>query len=109
MSEQTAAKTAEEIPEKVKAKKKAEPTMRVKFMNNEGGTTAPLDFVYQGKAYHLAPGKEYDLPLDVVNHLNSLSYPIYEDREDEHGNMRSVKVGTMNRFTCHPVGKFAQA
>lgn len=81
--------------------------MRVRFYNNEFPEVA-LDFTFvsdKGKIYryHLEPGKVYNLPKEVVDHLNSLSYPRYKLYEDkETGQVYSKQVGERKRFTLVP-------
>jgi len=84
-------------------------TIKVKFINNDQ-LGLPLDFSYMGprdkepRRYHLESGRVYELPKDVVKHLNSLSYPVYEMRTDsETGGMKSMVIGRQNRFVCLPV------
>jgi len=83
---------------------------RVKFMNNED-PDLDVTFSFQGKnmsepeQYRLYPGQEYDLPKDVIEHLNNQAYPIYRTEPDPvTGQTKHVRTGMFNRFTCHPVG-----
>ncbi|MBI9073783.1 MAG: hypothetical protein JEZ02_00130 [Desulfatibacillum sp.] len=80
------------------------PLVRIQFMNNE---TRGVDVSFNYEGVHFGPledGKEYDLPEKVVRHLNSLSTPRMEYRSDPAtGQMKSVNIGTVHRFSCHPV------
>ena len=80
------------------------PLVRVQFMNNE---TRGVDVSFNYEGMHFGPledGQEYDLPEKVVRHLNHLATPRMEYRTDPAtGQMKSVKVGTVHRFSCHPV------
>jgi len=68
---------------------------------NEGN---PAEFNYQGKGYVLYNGTEVSLPVDVVDHLNSLKYPEYKLEHDEAtGQMVSKLVGYKHRFFCVPL------
>jgi hypothetical protein len=85
-------------------------TMKVKFLNNED-PDLDLAFSFQGKdmdqpeRYHLYPGQVYELPKDVIDHLNSQEYPIYRAELDQQtGQVRHTRSGSFNRFTCHPMG-----
>jgi len=68
---------------------------------NEGN---PAEFTFQGKGYVLYNGTEISLPVDVVDHLNSLKYPEYKLEPDEKtGQMVSKLVGYKHRFFCVPL------
>lgn len=78
------------------------------FTNNESPGTE-LQFTFKGKQHHLLHGRTYDLEADTVDHLNNLMYPQYELQLDaETQQMRSVVVGNVPRFTCHPVRRSAK-
>jgi hypothetical protein len=90
----------------------ADEKMTVVFRNLEQAG-ARLDFSFgdvpkekkkKVMTYHLEDGYEYDLPLEVIDHLNGLTVPIYDFRDDpETGRKKSVKVGDRPRFSCVPV------
>ena len=94
--------------DKGKSKAKTRPMRKIKFMNNEE-PSADLEFTFVRKdgtmeQYRLFPGYEYNLPADVVKHLNSLVYPVYNTELDRiTGQIYHKQVGTFNRFSCHPV------
>ncbi|MFP4086387.1 MAG: hypothetical protein ACLFUL_06295 [Desulfobacteraceae bacterium] len=78
--------------------------IKVRFLNNEDPEGGELHFAYQGKYFWLRNGQEYSLPVEVVEHLNSLSIPQYKwEHDPETGGTRSVETGQLNRFTCLPV------
>lgn len=84
------------------------PKRRIKFMNNEDPEMdVTFTFVtkdWGSETYRLWPGYEYELPEDVIRHLNSLAYPVYQAVQDPvTGQIVHKQVGTHNRFSCHPV------
>ena len=77
-----------------------EDKMKIKFTFPESpGCT--LSFDYEGFDAKLIDGREYELPLSVVKHLNSCTQPIYEP-VDQEGQV-CKKVGDKNRFALIPV------
>lgn len=83
------------------AKKIEEIEVSFRLGESEGN---PAEFTYQGKAYVLYNGTEVNLPVDVVDHLNSLKYPEYKLEADEKtGQMVSKLVGYKHRFFVIPV------
>jgi hypothetical protein len=78
--------------------------IKVRFLNNEDPEGGELHFNFQGKYFWLKHGHEYSLPIEVVEHLNSLTVPQYKwDHDPKTGGTRSVEAGQFNRFTCLPV------
>jgi hypothetical protein len=67
--------------QKRQAEIEAEPKLRCTFVNME---TKGLDlaFTYEGLRFHLEDGKEYELPISVVEHLNSLKVPVKRYKTD---------------------------
>lgn len=64
----------------------------------------PFDFSYQGKPYRLRQNAVVDIPMEVAEHLNSLSVPVYADVHDpETGELVSRPVSTRQRFSVTPV------
>ena len=54
--------------------------------------------------YILLDGYTYDLPVRVIEHINGLVVPIYDNQKDpETGDIRSVRVGEQPRFSLTPV------
>lgn len=84
------------------------PTRKIKFMNNED-PEMDLEFTFVTKdgtseTYRLYPGYEYELPVDVIKHLNSRVQPVYQTEQDPNtGQIVHKQAGTHNRFSCHPV------
>jgi len=95
-------------PEKTTPTGNSKRTRRIKFINNED-PEMDVTFTYVGadlkpETYRLFPGLEYELPDHIVKHLNSLSYPVYQPvRDPVTGMIRHEQVGSINRFSCHPV------
>lgn len=105
----------------VEDSKLVDPVVRVRFQNIEdppaaGKPSPPLSFVFgryvfkesrseeDGPDTALRHGKEYDLPLSVVNHLNSLKVPVYGHTPDPNTKaLMSIITGYNNRFSCVPV------
>lgn len=89
--------------------------IKVRFINNES-PGVDVQFTYKppgtpanqvGEHYHLYPSRTYDLPVDVVDHLNSLGYPVYTmEMDEESKQMVSKPTGFFNRFTCHPTERY---
>lgn len=69
------------------------------------GNAIPIEFTFEGKYYSLYNGKTYTLPEDLVEHLRSRKYPIFETRQDPENpdNQMCVKVGDEARFALYPV------
>lgn len=98
-----------EQPEKVGSVDQfGEPMRKVKFLNNDD-PDLDLAFSFQPpggdmEKYDLHPGYEYELPRYIVEHLNSLSYPVYTTQVDgQSGQAYHQRAGNRNRFTCHPL------
>jgi hypothetical protein len=115
------------IRKRVEDSKVIDPTVRVRFQNIEdppaaGRPSPPLSFTYNQYIFKesrtegetdtaLRHGEEYDLPLSVVNHLNTLKVPVYGHKIDPVTRaLKSYVVTEQNRFSCVPVdmGKFIQ-
>lgn len=59
------------------------PVIRCRFQHIEM-PGVDLDFSFQGiQNYHLVDGQVYDLPQPVVEHLNSLTVPVYKQYTDD--------------------------
>ncbi len=84
----------------------------VRFQNMEQAGV-PLEFSAgppvseEIRNYVLKDGLVYNLGKRLINHLNDLSYPIYENVVDPHfpkaGVTRSMQTGVKRRFTLVPV------
>lgn len=55
------------------------------------------DIDWQGQ---LKPGQKYHLPIPVINFLNSLSTPIFEEIKHSNGESETVQTGEQSRFSC---------
>jgi len=77
-----------------------EDKMKIKFTFPESPGCA-LTFDYEGFDAKLIDGREYELPMSVVKHLNSCTQPIYEPVQEE--GQVCKKVGDKNRFALIPV------
>ena len=77
-----------------------EDRLRIRFSNLET-PGARLDFTLQGNRYHLEDGKEYDLPISVIEHLNGLRIPDPQYEEDpETGQIVHKRDRVKHRFNC---------
>lgn len=83
------------------------PSVRVQFMNleNPGSEKEPspeLRFNFEGRNFGpFVSGNYYDVPELVVEHLNNLSTPVYQFRNDPVTNQPvSTVTGKRNRFLC---------
>jgi len=105
------------IKAKIKDSMVIDPVVRVRFQNIEdppspGRPSPPLNFTFNQHVYKesrradepdtaLRHGEVYDLPLSVINHLNSLSVPVYSNTTDPvTRSITSIVVGYTNRFAC---------
>lgn len=97
------------------------PVFRVRVSNVES-PGHPIEFtigpktlksIPNGNSYHLIDGGVYDLPVDLVQHLNNCTVPkmewVFSTEPDVHTGeprmgMVSRRVGNMNRFSVTPVG-----
>jgi hypothetical protein len=108
-----------------------DPTIEVQFNNLEdppapGRPSPPLSFVFNGYRFKesrtpedgedtaLRDGGVYRLPMSVVEHLNSIQVPVYQQttvRDEVTGAAKIVTiiVGYTRRFSCVPkdMGSFA--
>lgn len=97
------------VQEDYKKRLVKEPLVKFQFSNNEDPPTrdkeSPLvKFNKDGIFYEVQHGKVYEFPESVVKHLNSLRYPIYQDKKDpQTGAIKSVQSSWYYRFSCMPV------
>ena len=101
-------------------------TRRVVFSNleqpsTEGRASPPLEFCMNFHSYRLPrragekntalyDGQIYDLPIEVIRHLNGLSQTIWGTRNDPvTGATEHYPTGTRKRFSCVPVEMFEGA
>lgn len=77
-----------------------EERLRIRFSNLET-PGAREDFTYEGTRYYLEDGKEYKLPIDVIEHLNGLQIPDPQYEEDpETGQIVHKRDRVKHRFNC---------
>jgi hypothetical protein len=62
-----------------------------------------LTFSYGGVTFTLLDGKTHELPICVVEHLNSLKYPKHKYDENAPSGQQTVIEGSQNRFSVQPV------
>lgn len=85
-------------PKKYKGKK-----LLIRFTHLEF-PKAELQFTYRGVRYHLKDSKEISLPLEVIEHLNSLAIPEAKYELDEKtGQLHQTETVLRHRFSCIPV------
>jgi len=88
-------------------------TIRGKFMCHEpvGGSVEFVFKKFRGdavKRYTFQHGKEYDLPVAVVKHLNeNCNYPIYSERIDNNGDTLTTVGKNVQRFNFIVTPEFA--
>jgi len=94
---------AEKPKIKIDEVKPKERLVKMRFRNLE---QAGLDlaFTVEGKRYHFLDGGTYIVPKSIVDHLNSLGYPQYEEPKEQEfstGEPQPLKVVRwINRFHC---------
>jgi hypothetical protein len=77
-----------------------EDKMKIKFTFPESPGCA-LTFDYEGFDAKLIDGREYELPMSIIKHLNACTQPVYEPVKEE--GQVCKKVGDKNRFALIPV------
>jgi hypothetical protein len=100
----TAAKTSGESAKK-QSKDTGDRIINVRFQNIEN-PGCELEFTLEaGKyKYRLYDGQVYELPVKVVEHLNSLQVPFTQPVIDANtGEQRGIRKTMRNRFSCIPV------
>ena len=91
--------------ERVKAKVQAETKLKCTFVNLET-KGANLEFVFEGNRYRLDDGQEYDLPISVIEHLNSLKVPVMKYKIDPTTGMLKPETEVkqmLQRFSVTPI------
>jgi hypothetical protein len=79
------------------------------FTNNEdppgnGNPLAVVRFFFEGKEFTAKHGDVLTWPARVVDHVNSLTRPVYGNEVDPvTGAIHSKRVSQFRRFTCLPV------
>lgn len=85
-------------PKKYKGKK-----LLIRFTHLEFPKAA-LQFTYRGVRYSLEDNKEISLPLEVIEHLNSLAIPEGKYEVDLiTGQIHKTDTVLRHRFSCVPV------
>lgn len=85
-------------PKKYKGKK-----IKVRFTHLEFPKAA-LQFTYRGIGYHMEDNQEISLPVEVIEHLNSLAVPERKYEEDiATGQMKPGPITLRHRFSCIPI------
>jgi hypothetical protein len=107
------------LKNRVAESKVVDPTVKVTFQNIEDPPSAsrpspPLSFTYGRYIFKesreegepdtaLRDGHTYDLPMSVVQHLNSLKVPVYGHEVDPVTKaLKTVIRGYQRRFSCVP-------
>lgn len=88
----------------IQAKINSEPKLKCTFVNLET-KGADLDFTYEGLKFHLDDGKECELPITIIEHLNGLKVPQMKFKTDPETGMikPETEVRTMiQRFSVTP-------
>lgn len=92
----------------IKNKKEVKPVKyaKVLFRNlNDPGLN--LNFTFNGKYYNLVDGIEHNLPMDVVEHLNSLMIRKSRYEKDGSGNVRHIDE-MRPRIVCQILEQYEQ-
>lgn len=102
-------KTVDQVLEqhdRAKFDKKKEETEMVEFYNIEE-PGHPITFSYgqakRAKKYTLLHGGKYELPKEIINHLESRQTPMYDYRPNGTGKMVKMLTGYKSRFQCRTV------
>ncbi len=80
---------------------------RIVFRNDRDPGHAH-EFHYHSKThplhrYRLAHGKEYTLPIEIIEHLENRKIPLYAYRKNEEGRPEMFITGYKHQFTCKVV------
>jgi len=84
------------------------PEMRRIIFVNERDVGCPLEFHFHSKThplkqYILFPGKEYTLPLEIIDHLESCSVPSYGYRKGHSGLPEMYITSVKYNFRCKEI------
>lgn len=88
------------------------PRMETIMFRNDRDPGIPLTFHYASKThplhhYTLYHGQEHTLPVEVIEHLESCSIPLYAYRKGAGGHPEMFQNGKKYSFTCKSVRKAA--
>jgi len=90
-------------PKQYDEKKYRGKKLKVRFTHLEF-PKAGIQFTYRGIGYKLDDNQEISLPIEVIEHLNSLAVPERKYEEDPTtGQMKPGPVTLRHRFSCVPV------
>lgn len=84
------------------------PKMEKILFRNDRDPGIPLEFHYHSKThrihhYKLFHGKEYTLPVEVIEHLEDRKTPIYGYRKGPDGHPEMFVSGYKHLFTCKSI------
>lgn len=87
---------------------KVMPKMETIIFRNDRDPGCALEFHYHSKthplhSYKLHHGKEYTLPVEIVEHLESRAIPIYDYRKGPDGHPEMFISSYKHQFTCKTV------
>lgn len=88
------------------------PEMRRIMFVNDRDPGCPLEFHFHSKThplkqYILYHGKEYTLPLEIIDHLESCSIPSYGYRKGTSDHPEMFKTGVKYNFRCKEIRNVA--
>lgn len=88
------------------------PKMERIIFVNERDPGCPLEFHYHSKThplkqYILFPGKEYTLPVEIIDHLESRSIPSYGYRKGHSGLPEMYVTSVKYNFRCKQIRNVA--
>lgn len=84
------------------------PKMERIIFRNDRDPGMPLEFHYHSKThrlhhYKLFHGKEYTLPVEVIEHLETRAIPIYAYRKSPDGHPEMYVNGWRHQFSCKTI------
>lgn len=86
------------------------PKIEKVIFRNDRDPGIPLEFHYSSKTlpltqYKLIHGQEYDLPVEVIEHLENRKIPLYAYRKGADGHPEMFVNGYRFNFSLKPVRK----
>lgn len=84
------------------------PKMEKIVFRNDRDPGYPLEFHYHSKThplhqYKLLHGKEYTLPVEIIEHLENRAVPIYAYRRGQEGHPEMFISSYKHQFSCKTV------
>ncbi len=84
------------------------PRMERIVFRNDRDPGMPLEFHYHSKTHHLHSyklfhGKEYTLPVEIIEHLENRAVPIYGYRKGPDGHPEMFIQSYKHQFSCKTV------